>query len=325
MYRLFLSTLCLLLSLGSIKGATSTIKVEIDSMQIFMGQVTRMHVNIVTDANRPARLVDLPDMIVEGVEKHSENDGDTTSLGNNRIEIKKEIVLQSFDSGVYIIPPLQLVGPSGDTILSNHVTLKVFPVPVDTLSNIHPYADVSTVERKLSDYVPQWVISYGWWILLGAALIAAAIFVYFRWLRPGRKPKAKKVEPPYEAAMRQFKILGDEHLCEKGQEKEFYTRLTDILRTYLERRFNIYAMEMTSTQIIEAIHRNEETNPNKELVERILRMADFVKFAKARPLPEDNIKSLAQAIKFVEDTKPVEKPEEENPAQPASRDTKVIK
>lgn len=319
-YVPFLTTLLMMAMSLPLRGADSSVKIELDSVQLIMGNVTRLSVNIVTDANAPARMVEIPAVVTEGVEKHSETDADTADLGNNRIEIRKEVVLQSFDSGMYIIPPVKIVTPDGDTIASNQVTLKVYPCNTDTLTNIHPYAPVSTVERKLADYMPDWVIDYGWWILLAIAAVAALGFIWYKWLRQGKKPKAVKVEPPYNVAMREFKILDSEKLCEKGQEKEFYTRLTDILRTYLERRFGIYAMEMTSNQILEAINSNEETRPSQSQIERILRMADFVKFAKARPLPEDNVSSLNDAIRFVEDTKPVPKPE---PAPTASTDKKT--
>ena len=84
-----------------------------------------------------------------------------------------------------------------------------------------------------------------------------------------------------------------------------FTELTDILRTYLYRRFGINAMEMTSRQILAAISADKETKDKKPLVRQILDMADFVKFAKVRPLPADNIQSYENAVKFVEDTKPV--------------------
>jgi hypothetical protein len=110
--------------------------------------------------------------------------------------------------------------------------------------------------------------------------------------------------PPYQLAMQQLQTLHDEHLCEKGEEKEFYTRLTDILRTYLDARFGINAMEMTSTQIRRSLRENADTKMSEKYMSRILEIADFVKFAKIRPLPEDNASAYKSALQFVEDTKP---------------------
>ena len=92
--------------------------------------------------------------------------------------------------------------------------------------------------------------------------------------------------------------------------QEFYTRLTEILRTYLDKRFGINAMEMTSSQIMQHVERHDLTRPSSALMKQILEMADFVKFAKVRPLPDDNVKSFNMATRFVEDTKPAPEPAE---------------
>ncbi|MDE7443496.1 MAG: cell wall anchor protein, partial [Muribaculaceae bacterium] len=125
------------------------------------------------------------------------------------------------------------------------------------------------------------------------------------------KAPAKPI-PPYEMAMRQLEILRHRKLCERGQDKEYYTELTDILRVYLDRRFGINAMEMTTTQIKKAIRDNEATRPSTEQMSRILDMADFVKFAKVRPFADDNTRAINSALQFVQDTKPQPEPEPES-------------
>jgi hypothetical protein len=117
--------------------------------------------------------------------------------------------------------------------------------------------------------------------------------------------------PPYERAIAELETLRTRQLCERGQEREFYTELTEILREYLEGRFGINAMEMTTTQIKTAVRSNSTTAASGTLMNDVLEMADFVKFAKMRPLPEDNVRSYAQALNFVENTKPVEEPKQE--------------
>ncbi|MDE5634813.1 MAG: cell wall anchor protein, partial [Muribaculaceae bacterium] len=101
-----------------------------------------------------------------------------------------------------------------------------------------------------------------------------------------------------------------QHLCERGEERAYYTELTDILREYIDKRFNINAMEMTSRQILDRLNANPETRPSEKLMRQILEVADFVKFAKMRPMPDDNTKSFRNAIEFVENTKPLPEPEE---------------
>ena len=144
-------------------------------------------------------------------------------------------------------------------------------------------------------------------ILLIILFIGAGIYSYFKWFKKGEMPlkKKKKIIPPYDEAMMKLTQLKAEHLWESGQDKEYFTRLTDILRNYIDRRFSINAMEMTTGQIIDVLRRNEETMPVNEQLNKILEMADFVKFAKMRPLPEDNEVAYQRAINFVNETKPI--------------------
>jgi hypothetical protein len=106
--------------------------------------------------------------------------------------------------------------------------------------------------------------------------------------------------------------LRERHLPENGKDKEYYTSLVDILRQYLQRRFSINAMEMSSTQILASLRSNPETRDNQPRIKQILEIADFVKFAKVRPLPDDNVKSYNIVVNFVETTKPVPEPDEKD-------------
>lgn len=94
-------------------------------------------------------------------------------------------------------------------------------------------------------------------------------------------------------------------------EKEYFTELTDILREYLFARFGINAMEMTTRQIMDKIYESD-LRDKRDYVKQILNVADFVKFAKVRPLPADSIAAYDNAEKFIEETIPQEKNEKED-------------
>lgn len=140
----------------------------------------------------------------------------------------------------------------------------------------------------------------------GALVVSILIIVKSSFQHYSLETNQKKPEPPYDVAIAKLEQLREEQLCEQGLQKEYYTRLTDILREYLDRRFNINAMEMTSTQIRQALNNSKDEIMSKQLVEQVLEIADFVKFAKAQPLGADNIRAFEAARGFVEDTKPVE-------------------
>ena len=304
------------------QAAPVQVSASLDSAYILMGKQTALHTSVVQDASVQGRwLVDSAKTLVPEVELSRKLEADTTDLGNNRVQIDRSLIIQSFDSGLYVLPPLVYVAGS-DTFRTEELALKVIPVPVDTMTTIHTYGDTLSVRSHFWDFLPDWITDNWGWILTALGLIALVV-LYFVFRKKDIKaailPKPKPV-PPYELAVQQLNALRDMQLCEHGREKEFYTRLTDILRVYLEQRFGINAMEMTSTQIRSAINANETTRPNHKYVNQILEVADFVKFAKVRPLPADNAKSFSSAMQFVEATKPAPEPVEgEN-----GKDAKIV-
>lgn len=313
---LFLVLVALTVSYG-VSGQTPTIKVSLDSAYLLMGKATPLHLEVVAPENPSGQVLIPKDSLCDKVEILKVLEADTTRLGNGRLEVNQEILLQSFDSGVYRLNPIMYV-VGNDTFRSNRLVLKVFPADVDSLETIHDYADISDVDRKFIDYLPDFIVDYGLWIL--AVVIVLGIGAYVVYLLKKKKnpfgaPVPRPV-PPYEKAVNELNRLRSEKLCESGREKEFYTRLTDILRIYLQGRFGINAMEMTSTQIRQTLSHNEETRLSKTNMERVLETADFVKFAKVRPLPDDNVRAFSSAMQFVEDTKPKPEPELEKSNEP---------
>ncbi|MDE6491100.1 MAG: cell wall anchor protein [Muribaculaceae bacterium] len=290
---------------------TVSVTSSLDSAYILMGKQTAIHLQVVQDATVAGAWAeaDAKNLTPE-VYVIKATDADTTDLGNNRMQIDRNLIIQAFDSGLYTLPPLNYVVNS-DTFRTNPLALKVIPVDIDTMTSIHGYAGTVSITRKFWDYFPDFIADYWQWYVL-ALVIAGGVIAYLLLRKKGIKAVFTPVEkpvPPYEAAMAQLERLRLRKLCERGQEKEFYTELTDILRVYLHRRFGINAMEMTTTQIKRAIRENDTTRSSTGLMTRILEMADFVKFAKVRPLPEDNTSSFNSAVTFIEDTRPQPEPE----------------
>lgn len=324
----------ILFSLVMLQGTFSAaanntlINAKMDSTLLLMGKKTAIHVEVVQDKGQKGFFVNEGvDTLNAFVEVSERLQADTTDLGNDRIQINRDIIVQSFDSGMYVIPAFKYV-IGKDTFKSNELTLKVLPVKVDSLPNIHDLKPVAEPPFFFSDYLPEFIVKYWWLIILVLVLIAAGIYAYFKWFKKGELPlrKKEKVIPPYDEAIMKLTQLKSEHLWEAGQEKEYFTRLTDILRNYIDRRFEINAMEMTSSQIIDVLRKNEETMPVNEQLSKILEMADFVKFAKMRPLPEDNEVAYQRALNFVNETKPVEVvPEEESAEGKTGGKEEVVK
>lgn len=308
---LLLTAVILFTSAGALSAIT--VKARLDSATMIMGGLRTLKLTVEQNKGVKGKLPIFDNIAERGyvgvcgdsVELRAPIKIDTVK-NNNSLSIKYDIPVQSFDSGFYHLPEIEFVA-GVDTFRSNRVTLKVFPVANVTADTpIADYANVAEPENKsIFDSVPDWLYYY-WWI--GLILLAIAGGVWYIWKRykktGGILPK--KPEPtPYESAIAALKELKEKKLWENGMEKEYFTTLTDILRVYLFRRFGINAMEMTSRQILAALSANKETKDQKTKIRQILDMADFVKFAKVRPLPADNIQSYDNALKFVEDTKVV--------------------
>jgi len=288
-------------------AGNTTITAKLDSAHVVMGKTTTLHILITQDNNVNGLMLNvLADTLSSKVEIADKGKTDTTALDNNRMQLKRDITLQAFDPGNYQLPPiLYVVGR--DTLKSNNLTLRVDSIKVDINGKIKDFKPVAEVPFKLLDLVPDFISNYWWAWLLGLLLIGAAIFSYLKWFKKGINPlkPVKKRLPPYEEAIQALAALKSRNLWQNGQEKEYYTGLTDILRVYIDRRFGINAVEMTSTQIMDKIKQNEEAHIANDQLNNVLEIADFVKFANMHTLADDNEIAYQRALNFVEQTKPI--------------------
>jgi hypothetical protein len=143
---------------------------------------------------------------------------------------------------------------------------------------------------------------------LGFVALGLAVF-YFIYKR---KPKLKETQrydqkiPAHIQAIKELDILESEKLWQNGKVKEYYSRLTDILRLYLERRFSFPALESTTSEIMEQIKVILSGSDILLNLRFVLELADLVKFAKNIPLPEENSRVMELSRNIVESTIPIE-------------------
>lgn len=151
--------------------------------------------------------------------------------------------------------------------------------------------------------------SYGWlWVLLVIVVLVVAAWLVYRWLRKRRQaaPPIVRVQlTPYEIAVQSLKRLLDEKLMERGEVDAFYTQLSDIVRHYLEGRFQLHAPERTTEEFLYEVAKDKAlTQEHKDLLGNFLQECDLVKFAKFRPASADMQRAFDAAEKFVNDTRP---------------------
>ena len=281
------------------------IDVSIDSAAILIGEQTVLHLTVTTDNGKNV-IVPIPnDTLITGVEVLNIAKADTTLIDNNRLLIKQDILVTSFDSSLYLLPPFKVIDQT-DTIYSNQVALKVstIPVNIDKPDEFNDIKDTWDPRFVLADY---YLLIYG--VLFACFLICLIGYILKRLRNRQSIIPFKKQEPklpPFEMAMKELDEIKQQKLWQQGRNKEYYTLLTDTLRKYMVNRFGINAMEMTSGEILELIRLESEANSSYNSLKQILELADFVKFAKLHPLPDENELSLMNAYLFVNQTKVVE-------------------
>lgn len=148
-----------------------------------------------------------------------------------------------------------------------------------------------------------------WWALLALLVVVAGLIYFFKFYKKGVKPtflKIKPEEPPHVIALRELEIIRKEKIWSKGQIKEYHVQITDVVREYIEKRFGVFAVEMTTSEILESFENNELISEADFMkLRQILELADNVKFAKYQALQNENDLSLKNSFDFVENTKEI--------------------
>lgn len=297
--------------IGTTYAQKPLIDVTIDSAAILIGEQTALHLTVTSSKDHPVQIVVPNDTLMSGVEVLNLSKADSTEIENNRLVIKQDILITSFDSSLYLLPPLKVIDGI-DTVYSNQVALKVSTIPVNS-DKPEEFSDIKNVWKPPFVWADYYPIIFG--ILLGLLLICAIIYIIRRIrnkksLIPFKKPEPKL--PPHEQAIKELDEIKQQKLWQQGRSKEYYTQITDTLRKYIVERFGINAMEMTSNEILELIRQNTDAQSVSDSLRQILQLADFVKFAKVSPLPDENDLSLMNAYLFINQTKEeeVQEPEE---------------
>lgn len=293
-----------------------TVRAKADSTTLVMGDQTAISIEVLKNGH-PGTMVDMPKREADyyGLEM-IEVSADSTDLGNDRVQLNYRFIFQAFDPQEMVTLPPFRYAQDGDTARSEALVFRVLPVDlspqlgsienIDSLT-IHPDEQPFVIKARWYDFIPDWWI----WVLVGLIVVALGIVLALLYKKNGPALfTPRKPEPPYDIAMRQLESLKQKHLLEKGQAKIFYTEVVDILRKYLEGRFGIFAMEMTSKQITRKLRENKETHMSAAQIEQVLQLADIVKFAAENPTPDEGQRTYNTIYQFVESTKPLPETEE---------------
>lgn len=302
---LYIISLVLLLQVSAATAQNVILNAKLDTFAMRIGEQTRARLELSIDSGYDVVLPELEkEKLVEGIEV-LESKEYSLDVDGGRKNYIQEYLITSFDSTRYEIPPFEVVVDK-DTFASNRLILDVYSVEIDT-ANINNIAgpagvvDVQLTWEEVRDAIYLAIIL----ILVAVALVMTTISLI------KNKPiirivKVKPKLPSHVIAINRIdEIRNNESLSAEGNEKEYYTQLTDVLREYMHDRFGIDAQEMTTSEIIDELLKIKDKESIKELKE-ILEVADLVKFAKMKPDERENRLNMTNAIEFVNETKNAE-------------------
>ncbi|MEA3443608.1 MAG: hypothetical protein U9R19_02655 [Bacteroidota bacterium] len=281
-----------------------TVNAKLDTNIIMIGDQIKFRLSVEQDRNF---LVDFPmfaDTIAKEVEIIERGNVDTTFLTDKMIRLEQEFTITSFDSGFHVIRaiPFPFRGKGiVDTIESRPLALGVYTFTIDSVTGI---ADIKPPIEAPLTFVETLPYAGGGLGLVAIIILILWLFKYFGRKEIQQVKRKIPKEPPHVIALRDLDKLVNRKLWQQGKFKEYHSELTEIVRIYIEYRFDIMAMEQTSDEIFQQFERNDLLGSEKfELLKQMLTLADYVKFAKLHPLPDENELSLKHAYDFVLKTK----------------------
>ncbi|MCF6347689.1 MAG: hypothetical protein L3J20_05230 [Flavobacteriaceae bacterium] len=256
---------------------TPTVSAKVDTTKIRIGEQINYQITVEDAENG----VIFPKLQLDSLGKIEIVESLNIDTLKNRL-IKK-YRLTSFDSGRYVIPK-QPIYIWNQPYYTDSILIDVATVAVDTIKQkMYPIKAIQNEPYTFEDFK-----SYLWWILGILLLIALILYFVLR-----KKETVEEIEakiPPYELALNRLKALDEKQLWQKNKIKKYYVELTDIVRSYIERELNIPALESTTDELMETMtdfNTSSSLNIPDETIkklQKLLREADLVKFAKYKPL-----------------------------------------
>ena len=283
---------------------------KISSVEMLVGE--QVAVTVTAHAKDTAR-VDFPRslLVPEGIEVLEAIEEDPVSEGDGMVSRRCNYILTSFNDTLYPLPPIP-VRISGKEYPTKQLALQVHTVDVDTTNFEKYFGPKEVQELPMSWTDDEWGKAF-WLSFLMVALLLLGIWLVAR--LKSNKPIIARIRiikhvPPHQKAMKAIDEIKAERMVTAENPKEYYTRLTDTLRQYINERYGFNAMEMTSSEIIERLMNTDDPKSLDEL-RQLFTTADLVKFAKYSTLINENDANLVSAIDFINQTKQEGVPTEE--------------
>jgi hypothetical protein len=215
--------------------------------------------------------------------------------------------IAAYDTGRVTIPPLRFIYslPSDSVqkeIETTPIDLVIHSIPVDTTHDIKDIKEPVSLALTWKEMVtPLFIVM----------AIIATVWLLFRYLKKRGRRERTPVEvidtrPPHIVAIEKLNIIEEKRLWQQGLIKPYYSEVTEVIRGYLDGRYRIHALELTTDEILDYIESVDMPSGTRRDLDSMLNLADLVKFARYKALPDENTDTLRMAFSVVENTAEVD-------------------
>ena len=288
--------------LSKISAQNVVVTAQVDSMMMWVGQQTGLRLSVTCDAGNKVVFPSYRDTIVRGLEIIPPVTTDTQYVNNGqRMTLTRNYVVTCFDSALIYIPymPVQV---DGTEYQSNRLALAFMTYDIPEGQETQIFGPKENMKTPVRLYEAKGLLFY-WFLAIMAIGLGVYLFIRFKDDKPIiRRIKIEPKVPAHLKALSEIEELRQSGGPHSEDAKGYYTRLTDILREYINERFGFNATEMTSYEILEHLEENRDKESLAQLRD-LLSTSDMVKFAKFKPMLNENDRNLMSAMEFVNDTR----------------------
>jgi len=286
-----------------------SLEARVDKNKIKIGDLVRYSIIVTYDKSVTIRMPELGANL--GAFEIRDYEDPPPEKRDGEIIQRREYTISTYDIGDYEIPPVTVRYQVANDTTWHELTTEKLKITVESLK--------PSQAGDIRDIKPPLEIKRDWWIIIRLVsagiiilLIGLLVFLFYRRHKQGKSllpHREKPQRPPHERALEELEQLVQQQLLEQGKVKQFYIQISDIIRRYIEGRFFIVAIEMTTSQLIEMMREAEIEEEHVQLVEDFLMQCDLVKFAKYIPTAAENQQAIDRAFEIVNRTKIILEPE----------------